>query len=90
MTHPDPEKRPTAFQILKHNPFSSSNKTKEQLERELQAEKTKTQILEKRLKEVSQIIKTKVLSKYLTQLCTIICCVFIGKYLKPFFLVFSR
>lgn len=64
MTHPDPDKRPTAFQILKHGAFSSSsNKTKEQLERELQAEKTKTQILEKRLKEFSTLFKTKMLSK---------------------------
>lgn len=64
MTHSDPEKRPTAFQILKHNALcSSSNKTKEQLERELQAEKTKTQILEKRLKAFSSLFKTKMLSR---------------------------
>lgn len=64
MTHPDPERRPTALQILKHSVVSStSNKTKEQLERELQAEKTKTQILEKKLKAVSTLFKTKMIGK---------------------------
>lgn len=64
MTHPDPERRPTALQILKHSVVcSTSNKTKEQLERELQAEKTKTQILEKRLKAVSTLFKTKMIGK---------------------------
>lgn len=64
MTHPDPERRPTAFQILKHSAVcSSSNKTKEQLERELQAEKTKTQILEKKLKAFSTLFKTKMLGE---------------------------
>ncbi|EEB15656.1 serine/threonine-protein kinase Nek7, putative [Pediculus humanus corporis] len=64
MTHPDPEQRPTALQILKHSIVCPpSNKTKEQLERELLAEKTKTQILEKKLKAVSTLFKSKMIGK---------------------------
>lgn len=62
MTHRDPNQRPTALEILKHSAvMTHEKKTKEQLERELHAAKTRSQILEKKMKTLSNAYKNEML-----------------------------
>lgn len=59
MVHPDPESRPSAFCLIQHRvlcPFA--NKTKEQLFRELNAERMKREIIGKQLEEAKKCLKS--------------------------------
>ena len=59
MVHPDPERRPSASCLIQHRvlcPFA--NKTKEQLFRELNAERLKREIIFKQLEEAKKCLKT--------------------------------
>lgn len=59
MVHPDPERRPSAVCLIQHRvlcPFA--NKTKEQLFRELNAERMKREIIFKQLEEAKKCLKT--------------------------------
>lgn len=64
MTHPDPNQRPTASEILNHpvlNP--SETKTKRQLCYELNLEKKKNELLMRKLRETKMLLKSYELSK---------------------------
>lgn len=59
MIHPDQERRPSAVCLIQHRvlcPFA--NKTKEQLFRELNAERMKREIVCKQLEEAKKCLKT--------------------------------
>lgn len=64
MTHPNPNQRPTANEILNHpvlNP--SETKTKRQLCYELNMEKKKNELLMRKLRETKALLKSYELSK---------------------------
>lgn len=55
----DPDKRPSALNLVQHRVVSSNgNKTKAQLQRELDAERLKNEILSKQLEEAAKCLKT--------------------------------
>lgn len=64
MTHPDPNQRPTAAEILNHHLLNpSETKTKRQLCKELNMEKKKTELLMRKLRETNALLKSYELSK---------------------------
>ena len=63
MTHPDPQKRPSSTTIFYHPVlFTSESKTKAQLSHELNIERQKNEILIKKLRETTSLIKSYELS----------------------------
>lgn len=64
MTHPDPNARPSAYEILSHPVLNPSEaKTKRQLCYELNLEKKKNELLMRKLRETQTILKSYELSK---------------------------
>lgn len=58
MIHPDPERRPSAMELVKHSVLlSASRKSAEQLRIELNAEKFKNSLLQKELKKAQMAAK---------------------------------
>lgn len=59
MVHPNPEMRPSAFNLIQHRVLSpNGNRSKAQLRRELNAERLKNEILSKKLEEAAKCLKT--------------------------------
>lgn len=64
MTHPDPNLRPTAFELLNHQLLNPpETKTKRQLCYELNLEKKKNELLMRKLRETQTLLKSYELSK---------------------------
>lgn len=64
MTHPDPNQRPAAAEILNHPVLNPSEmKTKRQLYNELNLERKKNELLMRKLREMTKLLKSYELSK---------------------------
>lgn len=59
MTHPDPQKRPSSSSIFYHPVlYTSEAKSKAQLSHELNLERQKNEVLLKKLRETTSLIKS--------------------------------